>query len=331
VLATALTIVATLITAGCGASASGSHGSGPGAPSSTTLPTTTSGTSTSTNTATLPGTGKPAVTIGDKNFTEEFVLGDLYREALQAQGFTVELNQNIGPTSVTVQAMASDSLDMYPEYLDTFDTDVAHYTHGFDSRQSAYNAAQRYAEDHNMQLLPPTPFSDTPAIGVTVGYAEHNHLDSVRDLAKVASSLIMGGPPQFEQSHPGLTDLEQSYDFTPAAYKQLAFGDQYSALNAGQVEAADVNTTDGQLAGGNYKVLSDPVRVLGWGNVIPVVSERAIDREGPVFTDTINRISSMLTVSVMRELNSAVDVAGQDPAVVAKEFLETHGVIPASS
>jgi osmoprotectant transport system substrate-binding protein len=330
-LAAALTILALLTVAGCSSSAARTHGAGGNATSAASLPSTTSGTSTGTNTAALPGTGKPAVTIGDKNFTEEFLLGDLYREALLAQGYTVELNQNIGPTSVTLQGLASGSLDMYPEYLSTFNTAVAGYKHGFKSQAAAYNAAERYATAHNMQLLLPTPFSDTPAIGVTVGYAQANHLHTIRDLARVAPSLVMGGPPQFEQSHPGLSDLEHSYSFTPAAFKDLAFGEQYTALNAGQVEAADVNTTDGQLASGNYQVLGDPNEVLGWGNVVPVVAERALDREGPAFADTIDRISSLLTVSVMRELNQLVDVAGEDPATVAKEFLETHGIIPPSS
>jgi osmoprotectant transport system substrate-binding protein len=329
--AAALTMLAVLVLAGCSSSAAVTRGPGEKSTSTTSLPSTTSGTTTSTDTATLPGTGKPAVTIGDKNFTEQFLLGDLYREALQAQGYSVELNQNIGPTSVTLQAMASGSLDMYPEYLDTFNAAVAGYRHDFSSQRAAYDAAQRYAETHKLQLLAPTPFSDTPAIGVTVGYAQANRLRTLRDLPRVAGSLVMGGPPQFEQSHPGLTDLERGYGFRPAAYKQLAFGDQYPALNAGQVEAADVNSTDGQLATGNYRVLGDPSKLLGWGNVVPVVASRALDREGPAFVETINRISGLLTVPVMRELNQAVDVAGQDPATVAMEFLETHGIIPPSS
>lgn len=329
-LAAALTILAALAGAGCSASATGTHGAAAGS-GTATPPGTASGTSTSTTTAALPGTGKPAVTIGDKNYTEQFVLGDLYREALQAQGYSVELNQNIGPTSVTVQALASGSLDMYPEYLNVFDTAVAGYTHGFSSQGAAYDAAQRYAEAHNLEVLTPTPFSDTSAIGVTVGYAEANHLHTMRDLTRVAPTLVMGGPPQFEQSHPGLSDLEHSYDFTPAVFKDLAFGDQYTALNTGQVLAADVNTTDGQLATGNYRVLGDPGNVLGWGNVVPVVASRALSREGPAFVETINRISNLLTVPVMRELNELVDVAGQDPATVAREFLETHGIIPPAS
>src|SRR5436305_8998192 len=69
-------------------------------------------------TTTLPGADKPPVTIGDKNFTEQFVLGELYYQALKAQGFTVYLNRNIGPTEVRVQALESGRLALYPEYLD---------------------------------------------------------------------------------------------------------------------------------------------------------------------------------------------------------------------
>jgi osmoprotectant transport system substrate-binding protein len=333
VLGAALAMLIVLALAGCSASSGSPPGGTDSDASTTSLPSTTSGTSTSTATATasLPGTGKPTVTIGDKNYTEQFLLGDLYRQALQAQGYSVELNQNIGPTSVTLQAIASGALDMYPEYLNTFDSSVAQYTHNFSTEAAAYAAARRYAQAHQMDLLVPTPFSDTPALGVTVGYAQSNHLRTMRDLARVASSLIIGGPPQFEQNHPGLPDLERSYDFTPAAYKELAFGDQYTALDAGEVQAADVNTTDGQLATGDYKVLSDPGNVLGWGNAVPVVAARVLNQEGPAFEDTISRISALLTVAVMRELNQAVDVAGEDPADVAKEFLETHGIIPPSS
>jgi osmoprotectant transport system substrate-binding protein len=329
-LGSSLLIIALLV-AGCGSGAgrSGSSTRQSSAPSSTSTQTG-DGTST-TSTSTLPGTGRPPITIGDKNYTEQFVLGDLYREALQAQGYTVDLNQNIGPTQVTLQAMASGSLDMYPEYLNVFDASIAGYRRSFHSESSAYAAAQRYALAHKMQLLLPTPFSDTEALGVTVGYAEANHLHTVRDLTRVAPTLTVAGPPQFQSGHPGLPDLERAYGFTPAGFKDVGLGDQYAALNNGTVQAADVNTTDGQLTSGDYRVLSDPGMVLGWGNVVPVVAARTLNVEGPAFVSTVNRISALLTVPVIRELNALVDVAGQDPAVVAQQFLETHGVIPPTS
>src|SRR5437588_5505255 len=124
--------------------------------------------STTTQSTTLPGAGKPQVTIGDKNYTEQFVLGELYYEALQAQGFPVLINQNIGTTEVTMKALHSGQLGLYPEYLNTWNSQVAGNQRPFKTRRSAYLAAQRYALEHSMELLDPTPFSDTSAVGVTV-------------------------------------------------------------------------------------------------------------------------------------------------------------------
>ncbi len=301
-------------------------------PSSTSATGTGAGTATTSTTATvLPGTGRPTITIGDKNYTEQFLLGELYKQALAAEGFSVDLDQNIGPTDVTLQALKTGSLAMYPEYLDVFNSALAKYTQPFRSRSAAYRAAQRYATAHGLDLLAMTPFSDTGAIGVTVGYAQANHLSSLADLSRVQSTLTLGGPPELEPSTPGPTELEQTYGFTPHAFTSLPVGSQYAALDNGSVQAAQVQTTDGQLASGDYQLLADPANVFGWGNVIPVVSASALAAEGPSFGATINRVSSLLTTGVMRQLNAAVDIAGQNPTTVAQQFLETHGVIPPSS
>ncbi len=309
-----------LVLAGCG--------SGPGHGSTATSSSTTTPTSSTTSTSALPGTGRPQITIGDKNFTEQFVLGELYYQALAAQGYTVLLNRNIGPTEVTIQDLQSGRVSMYPEYIDTWNTSVAGYKHGFGGAHSAYRAGARWARVHGFQLLKPTPFGDTDAIAVTFNYAVHNNLTSIGDLTKVALNLTLGGPLQFQQSADGLPGLEQVYGVTPATFTPLAIGDQYQALDQGSVQAADVNTTDGQLITGNYALLSDPKHVFGWGNVVPVVPERVIQAEGPAFATTINRVSALLTTPVMRQLNAAVDVSGEDPKVVAQQFLAAHGLIP---
>ncbi len=119
------------------------------------------------------------MTIGDKNYTEQFVLGQLYLQVLTAQGFAVTINQNIGPTDVTMQALKTGALTMYPEYLNTFDSAIAGYRHGFRSRTAADRAAERYGLAHGLALLAPTPFSDTDAIAVTVAFARDNRLRSI--------------------------------------------------------------------------------------------------------------------------------------------------------
>lgn len=300
-----------------------------GACGSTTIhsaASTTGGqTGTTTSTVRLPGTGRPPVVMGDKNTPEQFVLGELYDEALSAQGFSVSLNRNIGPTGVTIRAMKQGTLDLYPEYIDLWDQQVAHERQPFASPRTAYAAGQRFAIAHGLRLLNPTPFGNTEALAVTDYYATQHGLSSVRDLRKLGHSLTVGGPPQFKAS--GLVALQRAYGFSSHAFQILPVGGQYQALDQNAVQAAEVNTTDGELASGDYRVLKDPNHVLGWGNVVPVVTKKTLEKEGPTFAATINAVSALLTTSAMRQMNQQVD-EHVDPATVATQFLQTHGMIP---
>jgi osmoprotectant transport system substrate-binding protein len=310
--------LAALAIAGCGETAAKPKAATDGPP-----PTTTT-----TTTATLPGTNKPPVSIGDKNFTEQFVLGQLYAEALSAQGYSVQVNSNIGPDSVTVPALENGRLSMYPEYVGAWDYLVAHHHGALHNAAAALAAGRMYAAKHGLELLEPTPFSDTPGIAVTLAYANANSLRSIGDLRTVASSLTVGGPPQFEQSNNGLPAAEQAYGIAPAAFTPLDIGAQYASLDDGSIQAAYVNTTDGELSSGLYVLLADPLHAFGWGQVVPVVPTKVLNAEGPDFAATIDEVDSLLTTSAIRWLNGQVDVAHRDPASVARQFLEAHGVIP---
>src|SRR5206468_1765827 len=105
--------------------------------------------------------------------------------------------------------LATGQLAMYPEYLDTWDREVAGIRHDFPTRASAYQAGQHYALGRGLQLLNPTPFSDTQAIAVTFYYAVENELQAIGDLVKVGPDLALGGPPQFQQV--GLPEMERAY------------------------------------------------------------------------------------------------------------------------
>jgi osmoprotectant transport system substrate-binding protein len=315
--ALAAALLALLAIAGCGSGHSDATADAP--------------TTTSPKPKPLPGTGKPLVILGDKNYSEQFLLGELYSQALEAKGYTVQLNRDIGPTEVILPALYSGRLGMYPEYVGTWNSAVAGIKHRFHSPGAALLAARSYAERHNLQLLDPTPFSDTNALAVTVAYGSEHHLHTMGDLRRVAQTLTVGAPPQFQQSTPGLGTLEMAYGFVPTTFKPLAVGDQYQALDKGTVQAADVGTTDGELSSGNYQLLTDPKRVFGFGQVVPVVSQKVLVAEGPAFAATINKVSSLLTTDEMRQMNAAVDVFNRDPAVVAKEFLQAHGLLPSKS
>jgi osmoprotectant transport system substrate-binding protein len=225
--------------------------------------------------------------------------------------------------------LQSRSLSMYPEYIGIWDSQVAGYRRHFHSMLSAYRAGQRYALAHGLALLNPTPFSDTEALAVQFNYGVAHGLGSISDLRKVAPTLALGAPPQFQTGPAGLPAITRAYGVTPATFKPLDVGAQYQALDSGAVQAADVNTTDGQLITGNYTLLSDPRKVFGWGNAAPVVPIKVIQAEGPQFAATVNRVTALLTTATIRQLNAAVEVDNQDPSAVATQFLVTHGLMAA--
>ena len=308
--------------AGCSGGAAQSSSS---APATTTSTTTVSGASTPG----LPGQGRPSIVIGDKNFTEQFILGQLYEQALRAQGYDVALNPDIGPTEVTIPALQSGRITVYPEYLTNWTRDVAGVHARFSTARATLAVGEAYARGQGLRLLAPTPFSDTAAVAVTPAYAAQNRLRRLADLRRVGGSLVFGSAPQFQTDPNGLPLLQSAYGFSPINFSSLEVGAQYGALVAGQVQAAEVGTTDGQLTQPNYQLLADPDHVFGFGNVVPVVSARAIAAEGPAFVQTIDRVNRLLTLPVMRALNAAVDLQGQTPAAVAQTFLVAHGLVPA--
>jgi osmoprotectant transport system substrate-binding protein len=312
--ALAAACAASLALAACGSS-SNSSSSG----------STTTATTASTPAASGPGVGKPAVTIGDKNFSEEYILGQLYTQALQAKGYTIKLHENIGSSEIIWKAFTSGSIDFYPEYTGTLLSAVAGQTKEPASAAAAYAQAKEYVEKYGGTLLDYTPFYDSDALATLPSYASAHNLVSIADLKPLGKSLTLGGPPEFATRFQGLLGLKQLYGVVPT-FKPIAIELSYKALESKQVGVQLVFSTDGQLLGGKFKVLTDPKHVFGFQNVAPVVKQSVLTAEGPAFAKTINQVSSLLTIPAIQQMNSAVSIDKQSPASVAHSFLAANGL-----
>jgi osmoprotectant transport system substrate-binding protein len=265
------------------------------------------------------------------NTPEQFIIGQMYALALSAEGYSLSLTQNIGTTSVSDAALKQGSLDIFPEYLNIWDTEVAGAKGTFRSLAAADRFGASYAAKQGFELLPPTPFSDTDGIAVTSAVAALNHLRTIPNLQSVAYDLVFGAPLEFLQSGNGLKALEQIYHFQPAQTRTVDIGSQYTELTDGTVGAALVYTTDPQLSSDQYTLLRDPKHFFGFGNVVPVTTKAVLQKEGPVFVKTIESIDSLLTQQVMMTLNGEVELDGQAPIDVARAFLDEHGLLPGPS
>ena len=297
-----------LVLAACGSSKSSSSSS-----------------SASTPAAGSPGAGKPAVTIGDKNFAEENILGQLYAQALKAKGYKVTLKDNVGSTELIYKALTSGRIDMYPEYTGVLLSAVAGQTRNPSSATAAYAQAKAYVEKQGLTMLNQTPFYDSNVLATLPAYATKNGLASIADLKQLGKKVRLGAPPEFATRFEGLPGIKTEYGVNPT-FVPIAIELSYKALESGQVDVQNVFTTDGQLLGGKFKLLADPKHVFGFQNVAPVVRQSVLDAEGPAFAETLNKVSSLLTIKAIQQMNAGASTHKLTAASVAQQFLRANGL-----
>jgi osmoprotectant transport system substrate-binding protein len=264
--------------------------------------------------------------IGTKNFAEQFLLGELYRQALEAKGFRVELKENIGSSEIIHQALTDGALDMYPEYVGVLLSEVANVRARPKSPRAAYDEAQEFERRRGFTLLGMTPFSDANALAVKPAFARRNNVRTIADLAKVRGGVRIGAPPEFETRFEGLVGLGQRYGLHDVRFRAIAIGRQYAALDSGRVDVAAVFTTDGQLADRRYVILDDPRGVFGTQHLAPIISLAALRTHGPRLRAVIDAVSRRLTAMAMRRMNAAVQLDGRSSADVAAQFLRRAGL-----
>jgi osmoprotectant transport system substrate-binding protein len=286
-----------------------------------------SGGSGASSSSEQPGEGKPAVTIGTKDFTEEFVLGNLYAQALEAKGYQVNLKENIGSTEIIDKSLTSGEIDGYPEYTGVSLSVVAKNDILAESPEQTQQLVKEFYEGRGQVVSEATPFQDTDAIATTKEFASENGLTTVEDLKKL-DSFTIGARPEFKSRFNGLKGMEQVYGIKNAKFKQLALGLQYPSLDKGDVDSANVFSTDAQLASGKYTVLEDPQGVFGFQNVYFVINKDKYDAlGGQEFMDIINSVNALLTEEAMTSMNAAVDLDKKKPADVAQQFLQANELL----
>jgi osmoprotectant transport system substrate-binding protein len=268
-----------------------------------------------------------SLVLGTKDFPEEFILGELYTQALEANGYSVELKKNIGSTEIIDTALTSGEIDAYPEYLGVTVAVVAGVNEPAASAEETYDMAKEFYEGRGQTISEQTPFFDVDAIGATEEFAETNSLTSVADL-KNLDSFTVGARPEFKDRFQGLRGMEEVYGLTNAEFVQLAQGITYQALDDGSVDTINVFSTDAQLASGKYRVLEDPEGVFGYQHVALVIDQDKLDElGGDDFMSVIDEVSALLTNDAIIEMNKAVVLDKQPEAEVAREFLEANGLL----
>lgn len=303
-----LAMLAVLFVAACAGSSSSSSS---GSPASGTPATTASSSGRS-------------FTLGTKDFTEEFILGQLYKQALEANGCRINYQENIGATEIVDKALTSGQIDAYPEYTGESVATVAGITKTVSSPRQEYLLAKAFYAKRGQVMSDMTPFFDADAIAVLTSYAKKYGLVSTADLKKVPH-FTLGARPEFLTRQEGVAGMKTIYGIKNFTFTSLALGIQYEALDTGSVDAIDVFTTDPQLASRRYTVLTDPKDIFGFQNVALVINKSKLSA-CPNVLSVVDRVNKLLTTPAVIGMNKAVAIDKRPEAAVAASFLKAHHV-----
>jgi glycine betaine/choline ABC-type transport system substrate-binding protein/ABC-type proline/glycine betaine transport system permease subunit len=273
---------------------------------------------------------KPQITIGSKNFTEQFILGEIYVQALKSAGYKVKKQLNLGSEQIALKALKSGEVDAYPEYTGTALTsffDVKNEDVPKDPGEAFTQTKDEFAKI-GFTAMTPTPFTDSNGFAMTQEGAQNaGGIRRLSDLQGKASQLTLAGPPECAQRLDCKLGLEQVYGLKFKAFKSVDLAKRHEVLKNGQADVSLVFTTDGQIKADNLVLLQDDKSLFPPYNASLIVKSSVADQAGPDFQKTVDAVTSGLSTQVMQELNSRVDLDKETPAKVASEYLREAGYL----
>lgn len=331
-----LLLVLAFIMTACGQSGTTTDGSTGGTATSQTSATTEQTAAASTaaspsgSAAASPASGSGAtIKVGSKNFTEQFLLGEMYKQLLEANGFTVEESFGLASEAVAHEALKNGEIDLYPEYTSTGLQAILKLPAQKD-RQEIFNTVKsEYEKQFQITWLDASPFENNQALAMTKARADELGIKTYSDLSQKAGELILGGPAEFFEREDGVKGLQGAYGgFQFKDNKQLDPSLRYGALQNGEIDVVVAFSTDGEIGGLDLTLLEDDKQFYPPYQVAPVIRQDTLSAN-PQIADILNALAPKLAdAKTMANLNYAVDGPDKkEPADVAKQFLTEQGLL----
>ena len=270
-----------------------------------------------------------SITIGSKNFTEQQVLGEIYAQGLEAAGYTVETDLNLGDQDTALAALKGGDIDAYPEYTGT--ALLSFFGKKADELpkdpQAAYEEARAGFEEDGLVAFPPTPFTSSNEVAVTQETADEHSLKTISDLEGKSEDLTLFGSPECRQRLDCLLGLQEVYGLEFKKFTPVDIAQRHEVLTSGRADISIVFTTDPQIQREKEVLLEDDQGMFPPYNSTLVTRKEVADEAGPDLEKTITLLQEQLTDENMQELNARVDLDKKDAATVASEYLSETGLI----
>ena len=245
-----------------------------------------------------PSTQKPLVTVGAKNFSEQYILASLIERRLQEQGFATARRDNLGST-IAYQALASGDIDIYVDYSGTLWSNILERKDNPD-RSSMLPVLRKELERRDgVSLLAPLGFEN--AYGFAV---RDTDMRTLQDMAAKSSGLRLGTDLEFTD-RPEWESVQRRYPVNFASITQYSPTFMYRAIADGTVDAITAFSSDGRIAALDLRILDDPRGALPRYDAVMLLSPRAKENEDIVAA--LTRLEEAIPIEVMRQANLMVD------------------------
>ncbi|MFF5325208.1 ABC transporter substrate-binding protein [Janibacter hoylei] len=265
--------------------------------------------------------GSGEIVVGSADFSESILLAHIYAGALKADGINASTKTGIGSREVYLKALDEGSVDVMPEYTGGlalyYDKDFAET-----DPDKTYEALEDLLPE-GTAVLEKSAAEDKDSIVVTRETAEGKSLKTMDDLSEVAGELTLGAPSEFKTRSQGIPGLKESYGIEFKTFRPLKAGQATSgALKNGQIDAANIFSTDPSIAANDFVVLEDTKKLFGSQNVVPLVRSEVQEE----VQASLDEVSAKLTTDKLAELLKRTDIDKEDPDQVAADFLKEEGL-----
>ena len=259
------------------------------------------------------------IVVGSQAYYSNEIIAEIYSQALENAGFTVERKFQIGQRDAYLPSLESGEVDLFPEY-------TGNLLQFYSPDTTATTSDDVYAElqtalPATLTVLDQAAATDQDSYNVTADFAAANNLKSLADLKNVTVPLTLGGNPELAERPYGPAGLLATYGVTVGF---TATGDTtVEDLLAGTVNIANVYSADPRIQTDNLVTLADPEGLFLASNVVPLVNKDVADQ----IADVINAVQAKLTAEGLVALNVQSTVDQKSSAEIATQWLKDNGLI----
>lgn len=268
--------------------------------------------------------GEGSYRIGAKNFSEQYILAELMKRRLAAEGAQARVTSGLG-SAVAFRALAGGELDAYVDYSGTLWANVLGRSDIPNREALLRELGERLDREHGVAMLGPLGFENAYALAMRRERAVALGIKSIADLAAFSPQLAIGGDVEFF-ARPEWAALEEAYGLQFKSRLQLQPTLMYAAVASGEVDVISAFSSDGRIARDDLVVLSDPKQAIPpYDAVLLLAPGRGLDAR---LQRALGPLVGAIPVEAMREANLWVDREDDklSPAAAAQRLAEALSI-----